>query len=34
MMNGKKAYSTSIADKIEFDFREQITASGGATGSW
>ena len=35
MMNGKKAYSTPIADKIEFDYSEHVTASGGgASGNW
>ena len=34
-MNGKKVYITPIADKIEFDYSEHVTASGGgASGSW
>ena len=30
----KKAYSAPTAEMIVFDYREQVTASGGASGSW
>lgn len=37
MRNGKKVYSRPVANKIEFDFSENVTASGGwiaGKGDW